>query len=290
MAQAVVFSPQTLKAIVHCLHKMIPDAHIAERASAEEATYRTQYERDAINVLEYILPYVREYVIEAGLISRWLANYPFGGPGATLIRKRRVIMEIVRSVSSYEDQEFGYAMKMILAFVLSSHGMKDELMKYGLVDAANKNYLGCQPCPQSQVEVGNRILEDPVRLDGELATEAGNSLNAPMTDMDWIQHMPNDVTSASDGIAMPAGSRPREESIEERALRRRRREAVVVGRNGQPIQNEDIIQREAGMVDHEGEGDDGSESLMRMREAESRGQGSLWGLLTSLRPSGLAPV
>ena len=262
---------------------------MAECDRVEDSTHRTQPERDALYILECLLPYLQSQVIEAGLIRKWLAKYPFGGSGASLDRKREIIMKIFRGASSYEDREFGFAMKNILTYLIGFDGTREEMMKCGLIDAVIRNDFGRHPRPSSQVEVWNRIPEDPVETNGGLSAETRDILNDGMTDMDWIQHVPNVPNNTTDGTVMPAGNRRREESIEERALRRRRREAVVVGRNGQPIQNEDIIQREAGMVNEEGEGRDALEPLESVREAESEGERGWWALLSRLRPNGLAP-
>lgn len=46
------------------------------------------------------------------------------------------------------------------------------------------------------------------------------------------------------GPMMRRGRRVREESIEEQALRRRRREAMVLGQDGRAIEGDDIIERD----------------------------------------------
>ena len=51
------------------------------------------------------------------------------------------------------------------------------------------------------------------------------------------------------GIPVGTSSRPREESFEEQALRRRRREAMVLGEVGRPIERADIIERDSAALD-----------------------------------------
>ena len=58
-----------------------------------------------------------------------------------------------------------------------------------------------------------------------------------------FRDVPQGAIRSGSTFTIDTGSRPREESIEERALRRRRREAVVVGRDGGSIESGDIIQR-----------------------------------------------
>ena len=51
------------------------------------------------------------------------------------------------------------------------------------------------------------------------------------------------------GIPVGTNNRPREESFEEQALRRRRREAMVLGEIGRPIERADIIEQDSIALD-----------------------------------------
>ena len=51
------------------------------------------------------------------------------------------------------------------------------------------------------------------------------------------------------GIPVGTSSRSREESFEEQRLRRRRREAMVLGEVGRPIERTDIIERDSAALD-----------------------------------------
>ena len=51
------------------------------------------------------------------------------------------------------------------------------------------------------------------------------------------------------GVTVGTSNRPREESFEEQALRRRRREAMVIGEVGRPIERADIIERDSATLD-----------------------------------------
>lgn len=81
----------------------------------------------------------------------------------------------------------------------------------------------------------------------------------------WTDHVQNDwdmpeapprenpytVRARRSALRALAGTndRPREESFEEQALRRRRREAMVLGEVGRPIERADIIERGVATLD-----------------------------------------
>ena len=79
------------------------------------------------------------------------------------------------------------------------------------------------------------------------------------------------------GIPVGTSNRPREESFEEQALRRRRREAMVLGEVGQPIARANIIERNSAALDGFGAQvmaslDDESEEESERRVAEVTGE------------------
>lgn len=65
--------------------------------------------------------------------------------------------------------------------------------------------------------------------------------------------------------SIAGGRRIREESIEEQALRRRRREAMVFSEGGRPLERDDIIQRDDVISD-----EDAGQDLERLIEDEAR--------------------
>ena len=81
-----------------------------------------------------------------------------------------------------------------------------------------------------------------------------------------------------------------EESPEEVQLRRRRREAVVIGEEGRAITRSDIYQRGEDVRDEGVE--DQLENLWEEEVAARRGgqrRGGIWDVVRRLRPNGLAP-
>ena len=231
-------------------------------------------------------------VIEAGIISRWLSIYPFGGPQASPARRLEAMTEIVKGESEYMDLGFGYSMQAILNRVFNIDVFRDQMIEYFLpesaaADGSSIDVFGWSH--KSQREAWNRIPEGAIRIEGAWSTGSREIFDDRTSGVSWFRDVPEGAVRMGDSYSGNAGHRRREESLEERALRRRRREAVVVGRNGQPIQNEDIIQRDAVVLDEEGE-----EELERMEEevadTEGTNERNLWAFLGRLRPDGLAPM
>lgn len=83
----------------------------------------------------------------------------------------------------------------------------------------------------------DRIPEGAVRVDGAWSTGSQEILDGPYMTIEQnpFRDIPQGAVRRRFDDTSNAGNRHREESIEERALRRRRREAVVVGRDGEPI-------------------------------------------------------
>lgn len=130
----------TYKAIVECLCNLLPEARNAEKDSA----FRKQPERDALHVLDLVLGFDRGDVakaIEAGVISKWLARYPFGGPDASRYKKKKTIMEILRNPSYYEDSNFGHTMRAMLDFMAGTPALRKEMVEHGLLDAPRRHEI-----------------------------------------------------------------------------------------------------------------------------------------------------
>ena len=148
------------------------------------------------------MPHKISEALRAGVVSRWLAIYPFGGYNSSESRKREVVHR--QKTEDFEDM----AMRELL-FTLDGYpeGRK-QLRNYGLV--------------------GSAIGETDDDFDGDIAMIFGEDTAG--------------ATSLQSGTT--SGRRVREESMEEQALRRRRREAMVLSEGGRPLGREDIIQRE----------------------------------------------
>ncbi len=124
----------TYKAIVDCLCNLLPEAQTAEKNS----TLRTQPERNAIYVLHHILGFDVAKALEAGVISRWLAQYPFGGANASKHKKKKTIIKILDNPSYYEDSDFGRTMRAMLFCMSRTSSLRKEMVQHGLLDPPQK--------------------------------------------------------------------------------------------------------------------------------------------------------
>lgn len=130
----------TYKAIVECLCNLLPEARTAEKGS----TFRKQPERDALHVLDLVLGFDRGDVskaIEAGVISKWLARYPFGGPDASIYKKKRTVREIIVNPFYYGDSDFGQTMRAMLDFMSWTPALLKEMVEHGLLDSPRRNVM-----------------------------------------------------------------------------------------------------------------------------------------------------
>ena len=258
-----------------CLCNLIPEACRAEGSSPGESIHHSQAELDALLLLARYFP-ESDVAVEAGLISRWLGKYPFGGPEAPVIRKQQVILQITGSYPPY-DSDFGHRMKPIIESVSRSDVLIAELMRSLFGDDS----------PMRTPEEGRQRDNSGARHTRGWVDATREMIDEQTVAMEWTQQVPNrrDGSSMSENEPLHLGSRPREESIEERILRRRRREAVVVGRDGQSIPSEDIIDRETPFSTQSVEGD--VEEMMEINTGvEVNRPWCEW--LSRLRPDGLA--
>ena len=121
----------TYRAIVDCLCNLLPEAHIAENG---RSAVRTQPERDAIYFLHRIISFDVVKALEAGVISRWLARYPFGGSDASRYKRKDAILRLRDSDSDHEDSEFGSSMCQLLLYISKNPSLRKEMVVHGLLD------------------------------------------------------------------------------------------------------------------------------------------------------------
>lgn len=263
-ADIVICRLRTYNAIVDCLCNLLPEAQKAEN----DPPSRTQPERNALYVLHQILCFDVAKASKAGVVSRWLAQYPFGG-AHDLGDKKKTVMEILDNGPIYEDCDFRSTMRAVLGYMKRNPLLRKEMVEHGLLDVSKIN------------------------------------------DDDWNMVPYQTTNTTRSGIPVRSSNRPREESFEEQALRRRRREAMVLGEVGRPIV--DIIERDSAAVDgfrsqvtslfdeleEESEqpvvavaDEDVEEELELLMEevtqAEPARHGAWWAWLTRLRPDGMA--
>lgn len=211
-----------------CLCNLLPEARIAEKNPA----LRTQPERDALHFLYNIFEYDAAKALEAGVISRWLARYPFGGQDASKHEKKKTITELLEEGPFYQDTCFRSSMRAVLWVMSTNHLPRKEMVEHGLLDESKGNddtvgvnLSGCEKRPWT-----DHVQDQCIMLEAPRRTY-------PSTDR------------MGRGTPIGTSNRPREESFEEQALRRRRREAMVLGEVGRPIERDDIIERDSAALD-----------------------------------------
>ena len=135
-AATVICCSSTYKAIVDCLCNLLPEAHLAEK---KDFFSRTQPERDALYFLLHILSFDVAKALEAGVISRWLARYPFGGADASKYKKRNTISRLLDNDPRHEDSEYGSIMCEMLLHMSKTPSLRKEMVEHGLLDDPKGN-------------------------------------------------------------------------------------------------------------------------------------------------------
>lgn len=250
----------TYEAVIDCLCNLLPEARNAEK----DESYRTQPERDALSVLHQIFPLNPAKALEAGIIHKWLAQYPFGGEHASKPKRKDVLSRILDE-AYYEDNDFGSTMRKLLRELFEMTTLSKEWEACGLLDADDAG------------NAHNRVNH---------GWEQGQLV--PRDNVAMPTSSPAGVGRTRSGFPVGMNNRRREESPEEQALRRRRREAMVLGETGRPIQRGDIIERDPVFRDEDVE-EELEQRLEAVTEAESTRDRNWWGWLSRLRPDGLAP-
>ncbi|KKK17932.1 hypothetical protein AOCH_005590 [Aspergillus ochraceoroseus] len=197
----------TYIALVDCLCNFL-DEHVEETSDTISPIFpktRPFGEKKALSTLNILLPENITAALEAGVVSRWLSNYPF--PCALTEPSRRRDVVILMKTWWSDDA----VMSSIFA-TLSSHpdGAK-QLRKHGLMG--------------SMIEENDH---DDVSDDNDDEEEESDV---------WM--VDGDDTAGSRRIP---GRRRRDRNPEEQAVRRRRREAMVLSDGRRPLGNDDIIQ------------------------------------------------
>lgn len=165
-------------------------------------------EKKALQILNILLPENVPAALEAGIVSRWLNKYPF--PCALTDPSRRhdvvMLMKTWWSDDAVMSSIFG-------TLTIHPDGIK-QLRKYGL--------MGSMIEEDDEDDEDDEGDEDDVYDDGDV-------------------RMTNGEDTAGNNYG--PSRRHQERSEAEQALRRRRREAMVLSEGGRPIGREDIIQR-----------------------------------------------
>ncbi|KAL4927906.1 uncharacterized protein BDV17DRAFT_265451 [Aspergillus undulatus] len=200
----------TYTALVDCLCNLLGE-HVEKTSETISPIFprtRPLGEIKAMRTLNILLQENILAALEAGIVSRWLANYPF--PCALTEPSRRQDVVILMKTWWSDDA----VMSAIFA-TLSSHpeGAK-QLRKHGL--------MGSMLEEKDHDEISDEDNDDEEESDV------------------WMVDGDDTAGTAGSSRRVP-GRRPRR-NPEEQALRRRRREAMVLSDGRRPLNNDDIIQ------------------------------------------------
>ncbi|KAI4173092.1 MAG: hypothetical protein LQ343_003202 [Gyalolechia ehrenbergii] len=210
-----------VQSVISCLSLQLPLSYKFEIGKVNgEIVQRTQPERDALELLEiFLMRYGVTLALECNIFSLWLAKYPFGGnfevefpedKVAQLAAKQRLVhqMSIGKDLSDL-------AMVGIINVILASEEAIEKMFTYELMSRSIDDHK----------DANENEKEDEY---SKIWCEVHGISTAPDVGL---------------GPMMRRGVRARDESWEEQVLRRRRREAMVLGEMGRPIERENIIQR-----------------------------------------------
>ncbi|KAJ5902402.1 hypothetical protein N7495_002930 [Penicillium taxi] len=201
----------TYTAIVNCLCNFL-DEHTEQTSSTNSPILpktRPTREKKALQILNILLPQNIAAALEAGIISRWLNKYPF--PCALAEPSRR--QDVVLLMKTWWSDDA--VMSSIFSTLASHSDSIKQLRKYGLLGS-----------------MGSMIEERHGHDDDDDDDYDDADSDAWMFD--------GDETA---GSIRQSSRRPAEGNAEEQALRRRRREAIVISEGGRPIGSDDIFQR-----------------------------------------------
>ncbi|KAL8774701.1 MAG: hypothetical protein Q9209_000640 [Squamulea sp. 1 TL-2023] len=206
--------------LIVCLTNLLPFSHRFETARMEgKEIHRTETERDALELMyRLMLRFGAQIALECNISGLWLERYPFGG-------------DLESKYPGDEDTQlavrFGYVSQLMsgqihdpaIFRILNLIGNDEEARKTILKNRSLNESILCSINHESNI--------DEQRV-AEIWYEVHGTANTPDPGL---------------GPMMRRGNRVRDESIEEQALRRWRREAMVLGEMGRPIERENIIQR-----------------------------------------------
>ncbi|KAL8944169.1 MAG: hypothetical protein Q9216_000593 [Gyalolechia sp. 2 TL-2023] len=210
-----------VQSVINCLSLQLSLSYKFEIGKIKgEVIQRTQPERDALELLEmFLMQYGVTLALECNIFGLWLAKYPFGGnfeeqfpdnKAAQLAAKQKLIHQM-----SLGKDLNDLAMVGIITMILTSEEAIKNMFTYELMSRSIDKHKNTNE------------------------NEREGEYSKIWYDVHGIPTAP----SMGLGPMMRGGDRVRDESWEEQVLRRRRREAMVLGEMGRPIERENIIQR-----------------------------------------------
>jgi len=124
------------KVIVDCLCGLLPEALRRQRADVDnDWDEPINAESDALLMLSLALHRQRERLLQEGLITRWLAAYPFARIGATPLQRHEVVLRYIQGRTP------NLMMNEILDDLYHDPRSKDQLRQAGLIGSAIREEL-----------------------------------------------------------------------------------------------------------------------------------------------------
>ena len=213
--------------MIDTLTSFLPQNNTRPHTPHTDWKLRTNPERDALAVLQGYVRLQTRDVLSAGLVTRWLAHYPFGGTQPT---------DSTTSTISRSDRDT--QKRSVVALLKKGHTDDDALGE--ILSALDYDPEGRRQLRRAGL-IGSSIEE---ATSGWVVSEMSAHELGAMEPPPTLGPPPLEVDFG--GVREP---RPRrrtgrgEESEEEVALRRRRRQAMVIGERGEEIGRGNIYER-----------------------------------------------
>lgn len=226
-------TPVTFHAVLTYLTNAVHVATKREHQPHTDYRLRSSGEKHALEIMNILLRALPDPQLPPNLVSQWLTNYPFGGINAESDRKRTVVRQL--STSQTDDNSLG----TILQHIHKDAGARKAMRDAGLISSNFTEHedglsIGdLVPAPNIMPE-----FEEQIRL---LEMQDQSRLSALSSSQNDAAYNTDDAFDTDDpvGVGVAPPLRVREESPEEMALRRRRRQAMVINEGG-PLGSSDI--------------------------------------------------
>jgi hypothetical protein len=178
----------TAKALIDCLCNITNSKESVATDAPTTLSDRGPSEKHALFCVFYLIRHNIRELLQAGLVSRWLANYPFGGADSSNAQKKEIVTSL-RNGSS-EDEE----MERIFLVLFNDAEARRQMRKCGLYSSAinetpddkEERITVCETCATVHTQRrGARIHEESAeehalrrrRREAMVLSEGGGPLN-----------------------------------------------------------------------------------------------------------------
>ncbi|EFR01913.1 hypothetical protein MGYG_04913 [Nannizzia gypsea CBS 118893] len=183
-------------------------------------------ENKALKTLSVMLPGNVVSALDAGVVSRWLTFYPFPCVLRDMSKKRSIVF--MMKTWWADDPAMGSIINTISS---DQEGLK-HLRKYGLMGSRMEEHTTGLFGDEIHGNGGGTLIYGVDHLRNYETSDSGSDADSDVWMIDG---------EATAGISPWLNSRPQENSAEEQALRRRRREAMVFSEGSRPLVEDNIF-------------------------------------------------